>query len=623
MSDRPQWTSEYPVPPARRFRAYAFDPLASASAETSVVNEVVISLPWEDPWEEQLGLGPSGEYLEVIDHDPAVGVFYRPLDPNDVLLVAQDGLPPSEGVPQFHQQMTYAVAMKTIRNFERALGRKVLWSDAPGDGFVQKLRIYPHALREANAYYSPEKKALLFGYYRGSPSVRGHSLPNAWVFTCLSHDIIAHETAHAILDGVHRRFVEPSSLDTLAFHEAFADIVALMQHFTMTEVVEHQLAQTRGVLRGRNLLTTLAGQFGDSTGRDGGLRQAIDATAGAAPPVLTPDVTAPHERGSYLVAAVFDALVTIFERRSADLVRLVTGRSSFTGEELPPDLVKRLAVEAAKSADHLLRICVRALDYVPPVDISFGDFLRAMITADADLVSDDRFRYRQAVAEGFRRRGIYPRDAMSMVPESLVWQAPGVWDAELATLDFNDLVPDLDRSVKMTRAEIWKQSRANAMAVHRWLTHDDDRTANWERMLGLRLRPDAPATIGRSRDGLPKVEVHSVRLARRLGPDGQEQEQWVIEVTQRRRAFFDSDQQAAADAGEGDPQARDFWFRGGATLLVSHQSGEIRYAIRKRIDDDRRLAAHRTFLLGGREADMGDVYFGEHVREPFALLHRS
>ncbi len=35
---------------------------------------------------------------------------------------------------------------------------------------VPRLRIYPHALRTDNAYYSPDKKALLFGYF---PAERG------------------------------------------------------------------------------------------------------------------------------------------------------------------------------------------------------------------------------------------------------------------------------------------------------------------------------------------------------------------------------------------------------------------------------------------------------------------
>ena len=72
--------------------------------------------------------GPVGEYVEVIDHDPASGAFYAAVDLNDNAIVAQDGLPPSESNPQFHQQMVYAVTMRTIRNFERALGRLALWS---------------------------------------------------------------------------------------------------------------------------------------------------------------------------------------------------------------------------------------------------------------------------------------------------------------------------------------------------------------------------------------------------------------------------------------------------------------------------------------------------------------
>jgi Zn-dependent metalloprotease len=81
------------------------------------------------------------------------------------------------------------------------------------------------------------------------------------VFTCLSHDIIAHETTHALLDGVHPFFGEPSNMDVLALHEAFADIVALFQHFSHPQVLRHQIARTRGDLSSTNLLAELAQQF--------------------------------------------------------------------------------------------------------------------------------------------------------------------------------------------------------------------------------------------------------------------------------------------------------------------------------------------------------------------------
>src|SRR5262245_40140001 len=117
--------------------------------------------------------GPVGEYLEVIDIDPGSDRIYDPVDLNEKKLLAQDGFAPTEGNPQFHQQMVYAVAMTTIRHFERALGRRALWAphythDRKGariDHEVPRLRLFPHALRTDNAYYSPDKKAILFGYF--------------------------------------------------------------------------------------------------------------------------------------------------------------------------------------------------------------------------------------------------------------------------------------------------------------------------------------------------------------------------------------------------------------------------------------------------------------------------
>ena len=164
------------------------------------------------------------------------------MDLNHPYLLAQDGLRPSEGNPQFHQQMVYAVAMTHHPDLRAALGRSPCGRRGAVSASPERHRTrratcagcasIPHALREANAYYSPDKKALLFGYFPARSPTRAGTCPGGMVFTCLSHDIIAHETTHALLDGMHRRFIEPSNPDVLAFHEAFADIVALFQHFS-------------------------------------------------------------------------------------------------------------------------------------------------------------------------------------------------------------------------------------------------------------------------------------------------------------------------------------------------------------------------------------------------------
>jgi hypothetical protein len=253
-----------PPTPDRRLRVYALDPSVGKRLTSMTINETTLSLPWDD----DLQPGPVGEYLEVIDIDPASSKLYEPVDLNNPKLLAQDGWAPSEGNPQFHQQMVYAVASKTIANFEKAIGRKALWAprtpvSTDGKKYeasieVPRLRIYPHALRTDNAYYSPDKKALLFGYFQ-STAAEGDATPaGSVVFTCLSSDIVAHETTHALLDGMHRRFEEASNPDVPAFHEGFADIVALFQHFTIPELVRFEIARARGSLRKEGLLSGLA-----------------------------------------------------------------------------------------------------------------------------------------------------------------------------------------------------------------------------------------------------------------------------------------------------------------------------------------------------------------------------
>ena len=174
-------TSNGGCPPAhRRLQVFSLDPSIDSQLDNAQISRAVLKIPWEE-----LCPGPVGEYVEVVDVDPASGYAYTPVDLDSCL--ATDGLSPSIGNPHFHQQMVYAVAMLTIRNFERVIGRDVLWSERRrlADGsfanwserFVRRLRIYPHAIRQENAYYSPAKKALLFGYFNAPTTDPRDELP--------------------------------------------------------------------------------------------------------------------------------------------------------------------------------------------------------------------------------------------------------------------------------------------------------------------------------------------------------------------------------------------------------------------------------------------------------------
>jgi len=650
-------------PTSRKLRIFAFDPSVSGSFNTASIGEITISIPWET----DLQPGPVGEYIEVVDADPASSAFYRPVDLNDRRILAQNGLAPSEASPQFHQQMVYAVAMTTIGHFEQALGRVALWSarrDGSEETFVRRLRIYPHALRDRNAYYSPAKKALLFGYFPVSIK-NASNTPGTLVFTCLSHDIVAHETTHALLDGVHPRFNEPVNHDVLAFHEAFADIVALFQHFAYPGVLRDQIARTRGNLAGENLLGQLAQQFGAASGRGNALRDALggkDPSTGIWSP-HKPDVHAldqihePHDRGAILVAAVFGAFMKVYKARTADLYRIATEGTGVLREgDIHPDLAGRLADEAARSAFYILQMCIRAIDYCPPVGITFGDYLRAIVTADSDLNPDDPYGYRLAFVESFRQWGISPKGMRSMSVESLLWptgdQAMDEAGVAIDNAEMNALVAveraaygyqgltetkrrgqrvrlrpwDLDSN----RYNTWEGVEKNSAALWAWLVNGPGKKLAPAIGIVLDHAIKNRRTIFRSptTPGALAVEVHSVRTALRRTARGGTVSDLVVEITQRRRGYFEAAKQAAMDKGSGQPPDNgDFRYRAGCTLLIDPQTMTVRRVIKTvgDIADNGELERVRRFLTGDLEPNnaFGHARAAMMAREPFALLHRD
>jgi subtilisin family serine protease len=604
-------------PPYRRLRIYAYDPVRETDPTMFDVSVATVTTRWE----RDLKPGPVGEYLEVVDVDPASKACYAPVDLNDPKLLAESGLTPSQSNPQFHQQMAYAVAMRTIERFERALGRKALWAlrrpenegePVPENGFVRKLRIYPHALREANAYYDGDKIALLFGYFRAvdasGPVTRGSG-----IFSVVSHDIVAHETTHALLDGLHPRYSEPTNLDMVAFHEAFADIVALFQHFSMPESLTRQIRKAEGSPTeiGRNL-GQLAQQFGEATGMHGALRCFV-GEIGSSVTVLRDDMTEPHERGAVLVSAVFAAFLTIYASRSADLIRLATdGSGILPSGEISVDLANRLASEAAKTAEHVLNMCIRALDYCPPVNLEFGDYLRGLLTADYDLVRDDNRGYRVAFIDAFRRRGIVPYEIRHLAEDSLLWEPPPMGEKLIGQVNEVIRFLKLRWGLKIERKTVFELSRKNGERVITWL-------AKPERLLLRQIlgfeEPTTRRTVTIGDQVLcgevRPIEARSVRVCRRSAPDGSSKSTLVIDLTQ---AFW----------AEPDKER----YRGGCTLLFDLDDNNLRYLVRKKLLSNWSMQKQRDARLAAMKsaANHGQVYYAPNDPagrgKSFAIMHR-
>ena len=678
-------------PSVRKLRGYAFDPSLSIRLDTYQVNEIIYEVPWEEIDYSDGTL--RGEYVEIIDYDPSVQEFYETIDFNNQVILAQNGLSPSESNPKFHQQMVYAVVMTTIMNFERALGRKMLWSARkldydPDNGkkkyedYIERIRIYPHAIREANAYYSPQKKALLFGYFHSNPADQRDQMPGTLVFTCLSHDIIAHETTHAILDGLQRYYNEPSNPDVLAFHEGFADIVALFQHFSFPDVLKHQIATTRGDLSRQNLLGELAQQFGVAIGHYGSLRDAIgginEKTGKWERKEPNPneynEVMQPHARGSILVAAVFEAFLSIYERRVADLNRIASNGTGILPQgELHPDLVNRLATEAAKTAKHILFMCIRAIDYCPPTDITFGEYLRAIITADRDLVSEDPFAYRLAFIEAFKKRGIYPKGVNSLSVESLQYPKISIPEGPDSMIEIiANFLRDYSNKVAYhnDRKDIYQITKGiisgnidhdirkkmllkqdeYVMSLHSRINAKFARSKeDFIKMTGLMFgRVGENHGIRSSSSGSASFSVQNLRLVTRVGPNGNKVNHVVFSIIQKAGIIIKDDKVLRTFIPDRNAQLtlaereKPFIFRAGCTLILDLDTRKLKYSIKKPLlvfansnggPGTMKLnteAIERQWLFENETSVMAmsefQNYFSAainaHAFEPFALLHQ-
>ena len=213
---------------------------------------VVVRVPWE-PVEP----GPSGKLFTVQDFNATRRETYAPVDLDDPGVLSGQGLSPSTADPRFAQQMTYAVAMTVFDRFALALGRTPDFAVGPN---LHRLTIRPHAAEEDNAWYDNESGSLEFGYVFTKSDSGGRSQPGSVVYTSLSHDIVVHETTHALLDGMRPLFLEPTHHDVAAFHEGFSDLVALLLRYQYRDLVE------RGLEEGLGLATPLLTADGPPVG---------------------------------------------------------------------------------------------------------------------------------------------------------------------------------------------------------------------------------------------------------------------------------------------------------------------------------------------------------------------
>lgn len=369
--------------------------------------------------------GPVSPRVAVLDFEPGVGSLSEParyLAPTGSRTLGRYEIPIPLGALDAEVHVVaaavsvFGVVHKTMIMFEEedALGRKVDWAfDAP------QLLVVPRAGEMPNAFYERESHSLQFFFF-------DHEGPTgkARIFTSHSQDIVAHETAHALLDGVAPDLYDAISPQALAIHEAVADLAALVVSLRCRQLTRKVLENVNGDLGNSNVFSGLAEQFGMAIHPSRNYLRNLndDATIGGNAPVATED---PHDLSRVLSGAFYrmflttydglrqstegghpdrNSLVSAPEAAYVEQVALGQQSDSQPGRNRAPSLhenEKALFV----AADRLKRTLLRGLDYLPPGDVNFADLARAVVAAD-EASHPDSGTIRTWLIDEFVRRGV-------------------------------------------------------------------------------------------------------------------------------------------------------------------------------------------------------------------------
>ncbi|MRV75320.1 hypothetical protein GJ700_26745 [Duganella sp. FT92W] len=287
-------------------------------------------------------------------------------------------LPPD--TEQFDAVHTFAVVRQTLTLYQRALAQASGGAPAqlPWQWNSQRntdpLKVFPHGLPDVmNAYYSRSERALKFGDFVPSGEA-------GRVFTCRSFDIVAHETGHAVLDGLKPRWLlRRNPPQTGGLHEAFGDLTAIFLALSQLDQAEAVIAQTKADLHDKTFLADMAEQFGLALGRPNGLRNADnDLTLAEAGNEV-------HALSQVFTGAVYDILADMF------------------AFERSPGLLDDAAL-LYRTGEYLCGLVLRALMAAPDFGATYAHVASHMMLL---AVSDGKPQaYREFIQHRFTVRGV-------------------------------------------------------------------------------------------------------------------------------------------------------------------------------------------------------------------------
>ena len=357
------------------FTTFFQDPFVAKSDPKLGLNEDVMV-----PWEPGLTDGPTSSRFAIVDYDGDTGKLEAPAvwSEKDQAYIGKNRRVLNRSQVktfQFHQVSVWALLQCALSYFEdgTALGRPIPWAFEGN-----RLIVVPHAGFGENAYYDRDSKSLQFYYFGPKKET---------VYTCLSVDIVNHEVAHAILDGIRPLYNESVHPQTGAFHEFAGDLSAILLTLHNPALRRQLAATSGGRFKKATTLSSVGEEFGAAVSDRPYLRTAMNkrtmkSLAGE---------TEPHDLSEVLTGAMFDVLIEL-----GNCYQREGGRAN-----------PRTPAQAFwLAADRMQRMAIQPLDLLPPVDVTFSDYARAVCRAQrlADPLDPDD--YYNLLIKVFRKRGI-------------------------------------------------------------------------------------------------------------------------------------------------------------------------------------------------------------------------
>jgi hypothetical protein len=320
--------------------------------------------------------------------------------------------------PTFILVSTFACVLRTLSLFERKniLGRPIQWEFSPSPLICQP------RLDEAksDARYHRESKRIYFG------ASKDVSHPDRTVYFSLSREAVAHETAHAILDGINPHLYNSLNPHARALHESLADLSALLVAIKSDALKKYVLGLSSGSLDGENAFSQFAENIGAVLhgGKKDALRSFVNDEKLAHP------ITDAYLASTVLSGAIWDVIRGLHASHRDELARTKykdkpNPQYSASGEPLD-SLTRRLRT-----------LLYRALDYLPGGYITLADYGRALLLVDK-IQFGPGTRIAESLEDAFRRRNIFKSDLASQVdedPEQYPHLLAGGWAAMLERVE--------------------------------------------------------------------------------------------------------------------------------------------------------------------------------------------